>query len=189
MKFFAPDGYTFTLKDAGGNRALDSNAYKDGWTDIIALAQGEHNMTIDAGLIRKPAEPGPDPDPDRPGGSDRSGNSGGGSSSTNPTTEPGRPSEPSNPGSEHDEPSDVNYPEDNTEGEQDENNDDANDTEVDGGTDSEPNKEEQPKSSPKHTDTLPQTGEDAPVAPVIGAILCTLALVVWLARKKIFAQN
>ncbi|MCE5170202.1 DUF11 domain-containing protein [Paenibacillus profundus] len=186
VRFIAPDGYTFTLTGAGDDRSLDSDAYKDGWTDVIALAQGEHNMTIDAGLIRKPSAPGPDPDPDRPGGSD---NSGGDPSTPNPTTEPDRPSEPSNPDSDRDEPSDVNYPGDNTEGEQDENNDDANDTEVDGDTDSEPNKDEQPKSTPKNTDTLPQTGEDAPVAPVIGIILCALALVAWLARQKIFAQN
>ena len=52
--FTNPDGTKykgFTLKNAGTNQAIDSNADAAGKTDCVTLAPGEYNPTIDAGLI------------------------------------------------------------------------------------------------------------------------------------------
>ena len=49
--FTAPTGYVFSPQNQGGDTALDSNAYSSGDTDPFALASGQSQMTIDAGLI------------------------------------------------------------------------------------------------------------------------------------------
>ncbi|WP_282942288.1 SdrD B-like domain-containing protein [Paenibacillus sp. RC67] len=57
VKFDLPAGYEFTSKGAGDNRAVDSDANPDGFTDVITLAPGEKNLTIDAGLRRQAVTP------------------------------------------------------------------------------------------------------------------------------------
>ncbi len=48
--FIALPGYIFSPRAAGGDNTLDSNAYSSGDTDPFALASGQSQMTIDAGL-------------------------------------------------------------------------------------------------------------------------------------------
>ncbi|MEM7507266.1 MAG: SdrD B-like domain-containing protein [Pseudomonadota bacterium] len=51
--FILPDGFEFTAQDQGGDDARDSDADPSmGMTDVIVLAQGEVNLTVDAGLIQ-----------------------------------------------------------------------------------------------------------------------------------------
>ncbi|GAA4848541.1 hypothetical protein GCM10023310_28430 [Paenibacillus vulneris] len=57
IKFDPPAGYEFTYKGAGDNRAADSDAGTDGYTDLFHLAQGEHIRTIDAGLKKQAVTP------------------------------------------------------------------------------------------------------------------------------------
>ncbi|GAA3402318.1 SdrD B-like domain-containing protein [Paenibacillus hodogayensis] len=57
VAFDLPSGYTFTAKGVGDNRAADSDVNPNGWTDLITLAQGETNLTIDAGLKPIPVPP------------------------------------------------------------------------------------------------------------------------------------
>ncbi|MCZ2140075.1 MAG: hypothetical protein LC096_01655, partial [Bacteroidia bacterium] len=47
-----PVGYTFTLKNQGGNKDTDSDvdAASNGKTSVINLRKGENNLTIDAGI-------------------------------------------------------------------------------------------------------------------------------------------
>ncbi len=56
VRFTLPSpAYGFTDKNQGGNSGLDSDADPiSGYSDEITLAQGEENMTIDAGLIKLP---------------------------------------------------------------------------------------------------------------------------------------
>lgn len=180
VRFILPAGYDFTKKNIGDDRSRDSDAYSDGWSDAITLAQGERNLTVDAGLIVKTTWPGTNPGTEGPG----SGNPGGGTS--NPGTGTEQP-KPSNPGSETGtNPSDdTNQPGDGTQGENDgtqdgDNEDDAGDTDLGGETDS---------NNPNKPGTLPQTGEEAPIAPIVGTLLCASALVMWFARKKIFVER
>ena len=54
-QFVAPDGYSFTAAFQGGSPALDSNANATagptyGQSGVVALAAGQNNPTIDAGL-------------------------------------------------------------------------------------------------------------------------------------------
>jgi uncharacterized repeat protein (TIGR01451 family) len=50
--FTAPQGYTFTLPNVGGNDAIDSDANSvTGCTQQVTLADGEFNPTLDAGLV------------------------------------------------------------------------------------------------------------------------------------------
>ncbi|MBL8474054.1 MAG: carboxypeptidase regulatory-like domain-containing protein, partial [Rhodocyclaceae bacterium] len=46
-----PSGYQFTGQDQGGNDATDSDANALGYTQIVTLASGENNPTLDAGLL------------------------------------------------------------------------------------------------------------------------------------------
>ncbi|BAZ31918.1 hypothetical protein NIES4074_43910 [Cylindrospermum sp. NIES-4074] len=58
VAFEKPTGYKFTKQNAGSNDAIDSDANTStGKSQIITLASGEHNTTIDAGLY-KPASIG-----------------------------------------------------------------------------------------------------------------------------------
>jgi uncharacterized repeat protein (TIGR01451 family) len=50
VKFTLPNGYEFTLPNQGTDRAVDSDAGLGGITNCITLAEGENNMTIDAGV-------------------------------------------------------------------------------------------------------------------------------------------
>ena len=55
VKFFAPNDYSFTTSNTGGNNLVDSNVGGSngfGTTAIITLSQGENDLTIDAGLYR-----------------------------------------------------------------------------------------------------------------------------------------
>ena len=52
VRFHKPGGYDFTTEDAGTDDAVDSDAnVTTGETDIYVLAPGEHNPTVDAGLV------------------------------------------------------------------------------------------------------------------------------------------
>ena len=51
VRFNAPIGSEITLKDAGGDDTIDSDAdTSSGETDIFSLSSGETNLTIDAGI-------------------------------------------------------------------------------------------------------------------------------------------
>src|SRR6185436_19419806 len=55
VRFSKPAGYSFTIRDAVGNAldAIDSDAdTTNGMTRCYALASGETNLTVDAGLFR-----------------------------------------------------------------------------------------------------------------------------------------
>src|SRR3990167_8975762 len=57
VKFIAPTGQLFTLQDANANAqdAADSDANAaSGFSQIVTLAAGESNQTIDAGLVSAP---------------------------------------------------------------------------------------------------------------------------------------
>lgn len=51
VKFILPNGYEFTLPNQGSDDALDSDAGLSGVTSCITLAEGENNMTVDAGVL------------------------------------------------------------------------------------------------------------------------------------------
>ncbi|MEF7614901.1 SdrD B-like domain-containing protein [Aquincola sp. MAHUQ-54] len=55
--FGARNGYAFTQRDAGSNDSLDSDADANGASQVVTLSAGQSNMTIDAGLLCKPAVP------------------------------------------------------------------------------------------------------------------------------------
>jgi hypothetical protein len=53
VAFTKPSGFEFTLQNAGGDTAKDSDANPaNGTTACVTLASGEHNPTIDAGLFQ-----------------------------------------------------------------------------------------------------------------------------------------
>jgi hypothetical protein len=55
LEFQPPAGYSFTIKDAGNNDSIDSDADPASQrTDPITLAAGQSNLTLDAGLCRQP---------------------------------------------------------------------------------------------------------------------------------------
>ena len=57
--FEAPDGFTFSPKAQGDDRADDSNPNPaTGVTDVISLESGETDLTIDAGLFKGDKPPG-----------------------------------------------------------------------------------------------------------------------------------
>jgi uncharacterized repeat protein (TIGR01451 family) len=58
VQFELPDGFEFTGANAGANDALDSDAdpTMNGMTQIVILAQGESNLTLDAGIVAAPCE-------------------------------------------------------------------------------------------------------------------------------------
>ena len=45
------------------------------------------------------------------------------------------------------------------------------------------------KPNPKPGGKLPQTGEEAPVSPIVGMILITAAVLMWIARKRLFVRR
>lgn len=47
-----PTGYAFTTANAGGEDAKDSDADALGETPVVALVEGEANMTVDAGIVK-----------------------------------------------------------------------------------------------------------------------------------------
>lgn len=60
VEFVAPEGRTFTIQDAGGDEATDSDADPTGMTDTITLtADAPQNTAVDAGLV--PADGAIDP--------------------------------------------------------------------------------------------------------------------------------
>ena len=53
VMFVAPDGFSFTTANAGGDDAVDSDADPaNGMTQTVMLTSGEFNGTLDAGLIQ-----------------------------------------------------------------------------------------------------------------------------------------
>ncbi|NUN10954.1 MAG: carboxypeptidase regulatory-like domain-containing protein, partial [Ignavibacteriaceae bacterium] len=58
VKFTAPSGYVITVKDAGGNDVLDSDADGvTGKTDCFTLSPGDFDITRDAGMFIPPVVP------------------------------------------------------------------------------------------------------------------------------------
>ncbi|MFC5699817.1 SdrD B-like domain-containing protein [Cohnella faecalis] len=57
VKFKAPSGYMFTVKRAGANQAIDSDAGYTGESDPVTLSPGENNLNIDAGVHLVPPIP------------------------------------------------------------------------------------------------------------------------------------
>ncbi len=56
VEFVAPTGSSFTVQDAGGDDAADSDANPaTGRTDVITLGAGEDNPDIDAGVLTSSA--------------------------------------------------------------------------------------------------------------------------------------
>ncbi len=54
IRFTLPNGYDFTVKNAGSNPAIDSDAdLVTGTSGCVTLAQGETNLSVDAGLVAK----------------------------------------------------------------------------------------------------------------------------------------
>jgi fimbrial isopeptide formation D2 family protein/uncharacterized repeat protein (TIGR01451 family) len=53
VNFDLPNDYLASLKDSGGDDSVDSDIDNNGLTDVISLAKGEDNSTIDAGLYQK----------------------------------------------------------------------------------------------------------------------------------------
>ncbi len=52
VSFSAPTGFDFTSANQGGNDAVDSDADPlTGMTQVVTLAAGESNLTLDAGLV------------------------------------------------------------------------------------------------------------------------------------------
>ena len=53
VMFVAPDGFSFTTANAGGDDAVDSDADpSNGMTQTVTLTSGEFNGTLDAGLVQ-----------------------------------------------------------------------------------------------------------------------------------------
>ncbi len=52
VRFVAPEGFALTSALQGGNPALDSDAGPGGFSQAVNLVSGEHDGTIDAGLVR-----------------------------------------------------------------------------------------------------------------------------------------
>ncbi len=53
VQFVAPNGYDFTTRDAGSNDTIDSDASQStGKTQVVTLAAGEFNTSLDAGLVK-----------------------------------------------------------------------------------------------------------------------------------------
>jgi protocatechuate 3,4-dioxygenase beta subunit len=57
VKFELPTGYMFTIKDAGSNDAVDSDANPDGKTDCFTPLPNSEDLTRDAGIIEIPPPP------------------------------------------------------------------------------------------------------------------------------------
>lgn len=55
--FGGKSGYAFTRQDVGSNDGVDSDANAAGVSQVVTLAAGQSNMTIDAGLLCKPVVP------------------------------------------------------------------------------------------------------------------------------------
>jgi protocatechuate 3,4-dioxygenase beta subunit len=51
VRFMAPSGYAITGADKGGDDTLDSDANGLGATGTVTLGSGQHNTTLDAGLV------------------------------------------------------------------------------------------------------------------------------------------
>ncbi|WP_275444466.1 SdrD B-like domain-containing protein [Paenibacillus sp. ACRRX] len=203
VRFIVPDGYAFTKQSQGSDPVRDSNASTLGWSEDITLTEGQRNLTIDAGLVVKPTtpvdpgkpdepgtpgkpdepgtpgkpdepgtpgkpdEPGTPGKPDEPGTPGKPDEPGTPGKPDQPGT-PGKPSEPGNPGEDG-----ANQPGDHTGGEH-----DGQDETEGGGTDVAGDNDHVKPGQ------LPLTGEEAPVAPIAGILLCAIAVGMWLVRKK-----
>lgn len=58
----APAAYAFTGQNAGSDDAADSDVMANGMSDVVTLAEGESNLTVDAGLIDLNTDPEPQAD-------------------------------------------------------------------------------------------------------------------------------
>ncbi|MFD2670568.1 SdrD B-like domain-containing protein [Marinicrinis sediminis] len=170
--FIAPEGYEITAAWQGGDVTIDSDANMaeelasghagKGCSGIIVLGTGEHNLTIDAGMVVsqsvEPTEPDTPTNPEEP------------EAPANPE-EPetsGKPTAPEHPDDmtvpPHPDGGDENVVAGHT-GEQ-----SAGDTAIQAGGDAQ--------------DELPEAGESAPVTPWIGALLCALGIFIWRMRSS-----
>lgn len=52
LKFGSPEGYLFTVKDAGADDNLDSDADDEGFTDTFTVTPGSDDLSLDAGLVK-----------------------------------------------------------------------------------------------------------------------------------------
>ncbi|WP_028552775.1 SdrD B-like domain-containing protein [Paenibacillus sp. UNC451MF] len=205
VKFDPPTGYEFTPKGKGTDSAVDSDAKGDGATDVIILAAGDRNLTIDAGLRMKSTDPGPsdpgdsggsspsDPSPGGGGGQPGSGGSGGQPTGNQPDNNSGG----TQPGTTHggvqppDKQPDGNNPDGNQPG-----------NELPSEKPTEPTKQEQGQTQPDVTPTdkktpdqhkggkqLPLTGESLPATPFVGLMLCIAAAFLYYRGKKAKKSN
>ncbi|UHA71997.1 SdrD B-like domain-containing protein [Paenibacillus sp. 481] len=187
--------YEFTKKGAGNDRVRDSDVDVSGWADVISLAQGQQYLVVDAGLVRKTTTPGTNPGT---GSGDSGGSGGSGGTFTPSKPEPKKPSQPEVPKqpTKPEKPSEPLKPNPKP-------NPDPKDKKPGDGkkgtTDGAKNKDKKDKTKNKNSDTdtaskqkskqpttLPLTGEEAPIAPVVGIVLCVFAIGMWLTRKKLF---
>ncbi len=59
IEFVLPDGYTFSPRDNAGDDTLDSDVDEaTGKTPVVSLAEGENDMTWDAGIVYTPTNAG-----------------------------------------------------------------------------------------------------------------------------------
>lgn len=185
VKFELPRGFAFTRKEVqNGKDGEISKAYYNGWTDEISLEAGEEDLTIDAGLV---VLFGSDDDDD--------GDNGG--SNPPPTTPPGKEN-PKDKDPKEKDPKDPNKgtPGDHTDGDEDgvpanppAPGSDSGDTGESGGTDGDNgektnNPPVQGETAPKDKGrTLPQTGENPSLLPLLGLFFCVAGAILWYRRK------
>ncbi|GAA0355603.1 collagen binding domain-containing protein [Bacillus horti] len=185
VEFELPNGYTFTRTNAGSDQEVDSNVDSQGWTEIIPLAQGEINLTIDAGLVRIIT--------------------GGGDDDWVPPTNPPRPQDPKD-----DDKEDSEGNEGTEEGQDGDENDsttppatgdgdgdvpgEGSGTDQTGGNDSDmtnppgsPGSDE--SGTPAPGQKLPQTGETRSFLPWVGALLCLVGIVLWVKRRSLMVNT
>ncbi len=187
--------YDFTKRNQGVDRVLDSDADLDGWSAAIALAEGQHLLMIDAGVVEKASPPGPGPGPN-PGTEGPGPGGPGGPVDPGKPTEPDEPTDPDGgtnpeqPGQPTDPDDDEQQPGDDTAPDQDQGSDGGNpddeavdgDANVGGETD-----EEQPSAQPDGM--LPQTGEKPSIAPIVGFFFMAAALVLWIIRRRVLSGS
>lgn len=182
VKFELPRGFGFTQKEArNGIDGEISKANLNGWTDVITLEAGEEDLTIDAGLVVVFGS-----------GGDDDGDNGG--SNPPPTSPPGKENPKDNDPKDTD-PQDPNKgtPGDHTDGDGElpaspsapgsDPGDTSGGTEGDDGEKAN-NPPIQGETAPKDKGrTLPQTGENPSLFPILGLFFCLAGFILWYMRK------
>lgn len=185
VKFELPSGYSFTSKGRGNDHEKNSKVDSHGWTEEFSLDPGKENLTIDAGLVRRPSGGSDDDDWDN------------GGSNPPPTTPPGKEN-PKDKDPKEKDPKDPNKgtPGDHTGGDEGglpanppAPGSDSGDTGESGGTDGDNgektnNPPVQGETAPKDKGrTLPQTGENPSLLPLLGLFFCVAGAILWYRRK------